>query len=365
MTPEIQTVAIIGREGDWGRRTDRLYEEAGFQNRIGSDIKTPDSLPVEEVIRRADIVHFSLPPTEIPVVIRSLGIQAFLGKKVIDNAGEKDPLIEIYKRLDRIGVSVCSTHPNCIPTQPLINQTLMVMEVGQNFGPATSVAVDIHEKAGMIPVRLPIEDHDLYMDINQYLPHLINRAHAETLIALAEKYGIDLQVAERLSTVNSTLSRLAMWRTEVLKPEISAQILRLDNPRRGDIALTLTGIIGEISQTASPEILADRFAKTKKQHDPTGEISAAKLAETTAIMEEIANLGAESVTVIIPEDKAGALREILKPFADEGINLGAIRSHTQNGSVEFRLGIKDIHRDPQLLDQLAKEIAANGATLIP
>ncbi len=365
MTPELQTVAIFGSEGDWGKKTGQLYEEAGYTDRIGCDLKDPASIPAVEAIRRADIVHFSLPPAEIPLVIKEAGIQAFLGKKVIDNAGEKDQLIEQYKRLDKIGVSVCSTHPNCIPTQPLKNQTIMMMEVGPNSGPATAVALEIHRGAGMIPVPLQLKDHDLYMDINQYLPHLINRAYAETLADLAEKYGLDLKVVDQLSTANSTLSRIAMWRTEVLKPEISAQIVRLDNPRRGDIALTLTENITGISQTASPNILKERFSKTAEELDPTGQIRTEKLAETTAILEEVANLKAESVTVTIPVDRAGALIEVLIPFADAGISIDAIQSHKTNGAVEFRLGIKGIHEDQELLDYVARGISATGATLTP
>jgi len=361
------TVAIIGSEGGWGKRTDQLYEDAGYLKRVGSDLKDPSSPTAVEAIRSADIVHFSLPPAEIPLVIQEAGIQVFLGKKVLDNAGEKDQLIEPYKRLDEIGVSVCSTHPNCRQDQPLENQTIMIMAVGNNFKSATQIALDIHQKAGMIPEYLDIAEHDIYMDVIQDPTHLINRAYAETRISLIKKFGLDAEKVERLSTVNWKLLDIAMWRTVVQDPAISAQIVRQkdDNPRRRVIAQTIARTITQISKTSDQQALAARFKSTLDKLDPTGKKRQEKLAETTAILEEIANLKAESLTVIVPVDRAGALIEILQPFADADISIDAIRSHKQNGSVEFRLAVKSIHSNPQVLEKIAQGVSATGASLTP
>lgn len=363
---ERETVAIIGSEGDWGKRAEELYEKAGFQNRIGSDIRNPNTPLAIDAINAADIVQFDVASDEIPLIINAAGITIFRGKKVIDHAGEKDELIAPYTGLDKVGVSICSTHPNCLPTQPLVNQKIMIMQVGQNWQPATKVALEVHQAAGMIPVHLRIGDHDAYMDVIQHEVHLSNRARAEARIELAERFNLDLETLEKLSTANWTLADLAMWRTLVQKPGTSAQIVRpkTNDPRRVIIAQTLTRIMTEISQTASQDELENRFRETVDKLDPTGEKRKAKLRETTAILEELANLAAESVTVRIKKDKVGALINTLTPFADAGINIDAIRSHKTNGAVEFHLGIKGILNNPQLLKTLAQALWATGSELV-
>ncbi len=368
MTPETrrETVAIIGAQGDWGQKADELYENAGFKNRIGSDLRNPNSPLAIDAINAAGIVQLDVAPDEIPQIIKAAGPAIFRGKKVIDHAGEKDMLIAPYTQLDEAGASICSTHPNCLPTQPLENQKIMIMKVGQNWQPATKVALEVHQEAGMIPFYLRIEDHDIYMDFNQYLTHLFNRTNAEARIELAARYGIDLNILDEISTANSTLSDLAMWRTAVQKPETSAQIVRFktDNPRRGEFARTAIRLMTEISQTANPAELADRFRETVETLDPTGEKRKAKLKETTAILEELANLAAESVTVRIARDEVGALINVLIPFADAGINIGAIRSHRTNGAIEFQLGIKNIHQDTQTLLRLSQLLSAANCELL-
>lgn len=368
MTPEIQreTVAIIGSEGDWGRRADKLYEDAGFQNRIGSDIRRPNSPLAIDAISAAGIVQFDVAPDEIPQIIKAAGPAAFIGKKVIDHAGEKDGLIVPYTAMDRVGVSICSTHPNCLPTQPLDSQKIMIMRVGQNWQPATKVALEVHQAAGMIPVYLRIDDHDIYMDFNQYLTHLFNRSNAEARVELAAAYGIDLETLENISTANWTLADLAMWRTAVQKPETSAQIVRFkhDSPRRQEFADTAIRIMTAISKTSDQDQLTNRFRKTVDQLDPTGEKRKEKLSETTTILEELATLAAESVTVRISKDEAGALIGVLIPFADLGINIGAIRSHRTNGAIEFQLGIKNIHQDPQTIARLSEALSATNCELL-
>lgn len=366
MTNERETVAIIGSEGDWGRRADKLYEQAGFQNRIGSDVKNPDSPLAIDAINAARIIQFDVAPEEIPQIIKAAGLAAFIGKKVIDHAGEKDGLIDPYTAMDRVGVSICSTHPNCLATQPLDSQKIMIMRVGQNWQPATKVALEVHESAGMIPVYLKIDDHDIYMDFNQYLTHLFNRTQAEARTRLAEAYGVDLDILDEISTANWALTDLAMWRTAVQKPQTSAQIVRLkpDNPRRREFAQMAVRIMSEIAQTIDQTELENRFAETVDKLDPTGEKRQEKLKETTTILEELATLAAESITVRISRDEAGALIAVLTPFADLGINIGAIRSHRTNGAIEFQLGIKNIHQDPQTLTLLAQSLSAANCELI-
>lgn len=368
MTPEIQreTVAIIGSEGDWGKKADELYEKAGFQNRIGSDIKNPRTPLAIDAINAANIIQLDVASDKIPQIIEAAGTAIFRGKKVIDHAGEKDVLIPIYTQLDEAGVSICSTHPNCLPTQPLENQKIMIMKVGQNWQAATKVALEIHQSAGMIPVYLRMEDHDIYMDFNQYLPHLFNRSSAEARVELAAAYAIDLEMLEVISTANWTLTDLAMWRTAVQKPENSAGIVRFkpDNLRRKEFADTAIRIMTAISKTSDENQLATRFRETVDQLDPTGEKRVAKLKETTTILEELATLAAESVTVRISKDEAGALIGVLIPFADLGINIGAIRSHKTNGVIEFQLGIKNIHEDPQTLARLAQSLSAANCDLV-
>lgn len=348
-------VALIGF-GRMGPPTRRIFEEAGYSSIVISDIKDPKTLSAREAIEGAGIVFFSVFPIEnIVKIIRATRDVFTAEHRVLDNASLKNPLGPGYEILDEKGVSICSTHPLCKEDQPFRGQNVVIAPFGHHPQQATIIAEKVYQEAGMVLTRLDFDRHDLTLAFNQFYPHLVNRA---VTIALAEN-GVDVEALDRISTANSRLSSLAVWRTSVQPSEISAALIRglLGQPEGQKIVSDLQNAIARIvEESQEPGRLEKTFAETVSLLDPTGQFRLVMNEETTTILERLANLKLQSVTLEIDarKNRVGLLYRMLGVFTRGEIDLSAIDSHTDGKVLRFAVGIKSGTLTPKVIKGLKR-----------
>lgn len=333
-------VGIVGGKGAMGNLTNEMLQRQGHETIICErDLDTGESNPpLHEIIQNADIVIFSVwPDNQIPGFITN-NIDHFRpGQIVLENASSKNDLIESLELLDQKGVSVGSIHPMFKEDQPLPGQKVLIMNVGNNSQKAIDFAKQIHESEGVIAVPFSIKDHDTNMAVIQFVPHLVMRAMAETFVDI----GVDLEKVDPIASANFTLFALSLMRTIVQNPRISASIIS-QNAKEEIAQQFLKKFVRSLRRTfknTDESKLTASFEKTTQRL--SSEVFRNEMnRRTIKILERLARLKVQSITIEVNEDKTGILRQILLPFETAGISLTAIDSHkSSNGTVQFSLGI--------------------------
>jgi len=347
-------VAVIGGLGRMGPVETRILEEAGFTCLV-SDIKDPKTLSAREAIRQSGIVFFSVLPIEnIGDIIRSTSDVFDETHRVLDNASLKNPLRQGYEMLDRMGVSICSTHPLHKEDQPPFGQNNLIAPFGRSPQGATLVAEQVNQKAGMVLIRIDFDKHDSTMLYNQLLPHFVNRAVGH---ALAEG-GVDIKALLAISTANSQLFSLANWRTLGQPAEISGMLISnsLQSPAGQEVVQALRDSIDTIEQQSTqPKELEATFNRDIISLDPTGETRARMNEASIIILEHLANLAKRSFIVETHEkDRPGLLHDLLGIIADNQINLNTALSQRIEGGFRFHLGVEEGELTPEIIEQLGK-----------
>lgn len=350
-------VAVIGGEGGMGRVTIELFQSIGYQT-LSQDIKNPSSPSPQEAIAQSRIVFFSVLPIEEIETIVDKSLDQFTPEHVVlDNATLKKPLAETYRKLNEIGVSICSTHPLCKHDQPLHGQKALSLPVGNNSQQASDIAEKLYKSAGMQIINMQFAEHDKNMRMVQFVPHKVMRAVAETF----RKLDVDMNKLQEIAPANFQLFNLSLWRTEVQDPRISATIianLGID-PEGIEISDAFEASFREISATRSTDSLTEKFKSTYDalNQDNLG----SKMNEKTiVVLERLANLDAKSMSVKVSEDRAGLLRELLLPFENVGISLTAIDSHKSKGDLEFELGIDEETATPEAIAATVSALTQSG-----
>ncbi|MBI3282579.1 prephenate dehydrogenase/arogenate dehydrogenase family protein [Candidatus Curtissbacteria bacterium] len=350
-------VAVFGGEGNMGRVTVELFRDLGYRA-ICPDPKDPDSPDASEAIRSSKIVFFSvLPIEEIGKIIDETEAVFEAGHIVLDNASVKRPLVEAYRRLEAVGVSICSTHPLCKHDQPLHGQKALILEVGSNSQKAVEIAERLYRNAGMITIPLSFEDHDRAMTVVQLVPHLVMRSVGRAL----EKSGVDMRALREIAPANFQLFNLSMWRTLVQDPRISATIIAnlLGNDVGRGLAQEIEAAIRDVVISNDEQELTRAFGETYSRLN-RDDLGMTMNEITTTVLERLANIQIKSVTIEAREDRPGLLREILLPFEEQGVNLTAIDSHQRRGGVKFVIGIDEKTYSAEVLARIITSLRELG-----
>ncbi len=204
------TAAVIGL-GGWGQIKAKHLKMFGF------DVITTDRCNSEqetlknnlEAIRRARIVSFSLWPIDPvnPIIeIIDQGITRGVlrpGQVVFENASVKNPLIESLKRLDSLGVSVCSVHELVNPKKKIEGTNVWIMGVGENSQQAITFVERLHRSMGLVVHHHKFLDtHDEKMALDQGITHLLRTAEDLAFLQL----GIDPNKMREIGTANFQLA---------------------------------------------------------------------------------------------------------------------------------------------------------------
>lgn len=353
-------VAVIGGAGNMGRLTVALFRDLGYKT-IVIDPKDPNSPTTSEAIASSKIIFFSVLPVEkIPQIILE-NENLFDEKKIVmDNATEKRPLVEAYRRLLLRGTKIWSSHPLCKHDQPLPGQKLLSMSVGEDDEEVKNIGESIYINAGMKVIDFSFEKHDALMLAVQ-VPHIIQRMMGRTF----EKMRVDMKFLQSIATANFDLYELSMWRTLVQDPAVSAMIVNnfIETSEGQKIISFMRDSFEEIVGNRDKDGLARSFQETYLSLGGK-EIGPGMNDKTITVIERLANLGMGSFSFITKDDSPGSLVSKLQTFADQNVSMTAVDSHRGKGTVRFDIGIEPGTSEEQL-QKIFTDLQKLGCTIIP
>lgn len=333
-------IGVVGSAGGYGRWLCEFFARRMGAEVLGHDPAQADSLAPAELLRRADVLVFSVPIQHTERVIEQYA--------AIDPARATDQLwldITSVKQMPvnamlRSGAEVVGLHPMAAPpkTPTLSGRPLVVCEARlQRWRPWFERFLTATEAAC---VHCSPELHDQRMAAIQNVVHGL---HLAQFLALA-----------RTSTNGDSPRDYLPFRTTGFEADLAttARMLQADHRLYADILLhnpnalaalrgvqtALTDIIDSIAQRDRDALLQGPFAEASAWFGKD------MLAEGHRTFERIGyllvDLSVEPFVFIhLDRDAPGSLRQLLAIFEEAAINIDSLHSsRSAQGEVHFRIG---------------------------
>ncbi|OEZ02353.1 prephenate dehydrogenase [Stenotrophomonas sp. BIIR7] len=357
-------VGIVGSAGAYGRWLRTFLEQRMGLEVIGHDPADPASDGPELLLERAQVLVFSAPIRHTPALIaeyvqRSAGREA--GRLWLDVTSVKS---EPVAAMLRSQAEVAGLHPMTAPPKaPTLKGRVMVvcearLSAWQPWVAQLCAALEAE------CVRATPEHHDQVMALVQAMVHATHLAQAGVLRDYAELLG-PLQDLMPYRSASFELDTAIIARILSLNPAIYEDI-QFGNPH---VAPMLDRLLAQLQTLRSQVEQGDDAARAAFRQqllaDNREHQGAALLADGNYTFERVGYLLADlternAISVHLPEDRPGSLRELLHVFERHGVSLASIHSsRTPGGEVHFRMGFVP-GSDLQAMQRAAVEIDASG-----
>ncbi|WP_313273817.1 prephenate dehydrogenase [Stenotrophomonas sp.] len=357
-------VGIVGSAGAYGRWLRRFLQQRMGLEVLGHDPADPRSDSPEVLVARAEVLIFSAPIRHTPALIgeyvaRSAGREA--GRLWLDVTSVKSAPVAamLASQADVVGL-----HPMTAPPKaPTLKGRVMVVCEARlsQWKPWVQGLCDALEAEC---VRATPEHHDQVMALVQAMVHATHLAQAGVLREYAPVLG-PLPALMPYRSASFELDTAIIARILSLNPAIYEDI-QFGNPH---VAPMLDRLLAHLQTLRSQVGQGDDDARAAfrqqlllDNRDSQGE---AVLAEGNYTFERVGYLLADlternAISVHLPEDRPGSLRELLHVFERHAVSLASIHSsRTPAGDVHFRVGFV-AGSDARALQQAAAEIDASG-----
>ncbi len=218
-------IVVIGGSGKMGAWLSRFFSEQGHAVTIVDPAEGPrNTRRVEDWddVARADVVLLAMPLSVGPAVLDQVLDLRPIGL-VADISSLKSHLIPRLKEGVQRGIKIVSLHPLFGPAaRTLGGRVIAICDCGDST--AVEEAAALFEGTAADIVRLPIEDHDDYMQYVLGLSHLVSILFANTLAESGKSFD-DLS---RLAS--TTFHKQARTAVEVARenPKMYYEIQRLN-----------------------------------------------------------------------------------------------------------------------------------------
>lgn len=362
--PQRPTVGIVGSAGAYGRWLQRFFASRMGLPTLGHDPSDPASDPPERLLAEADVLLFAVPIAATASVIddwrvRSDGREA--GRLWLDVTSIKQaPVAAMLRSVAEVAGLHPMTAPPAAPS--LKGRVMAVCEARlHTWRPwFDSLLAALQAEC----VRIAPEAHDRAMALVQAMVHASHLAQAGTLASCAGASG-GLQALLAVRTASFELDHAMAARILALNPRIYEDI-QFENPHVPEVLDTLSAELAALralvarGDAAAREEFRSRFLARNREA-----FGAQSLAAGNATFERVGHLLADlldrpTLSVHLPEDRAGSLRALLAVFERHGISLASLHSlRTPAGEVHFRFGF-DPTQSRAALAAAAAEIDATG-----
>jgi len=343
MIPAAPVIGIVGSAGAYGRWLRGFFEQRMGLEVIGHDPADPASHAPQVLVERADVLVFSAPIRHTPDVIaayvgHSAGRER--GRLWLDVTSVKQAPVQAMLQSQ---AEVVGLHPMTAPPKaPDLKGRVMV--VCQARVQAWQPWLErLYAALRAECVHATPEHHDKVMAVVQAMVHATHLAQAGVLRGYGEELGTLADLLPYRSA-SFELDTAMIARILSLNPAIYEDI-QFGNPH---VAPMLERLIGQLQHLQQQVRQADEPARARFRDDMLLANRAAfgepVLAQGNYTFERVGYLLADltersSLSVHLPEDRPGSLRELLHVFEREGISLASIHSsRTPAGEVHFRLG---------------------------
>jgi prephenate dehydrogenase len=357
-------IGIVGSEGAYGRWLRRFFAERMGLRVLGHDPASPTSDTVDSVLAQAQVLVFSAPIHSTVAVIdhwrnRAEGCER--GRLWLDITSIKQaPLAAML----RSGAEVVGLHPMTAPPKAptLKGRVLAICEARLDaWRPWMAQLFDALQAEC---VRVSPEHHDRAMALVQAMVHATHLAQAGVLRGYASALGPPSALLP-LRTASFEMDVAMMTRILSLNPQIYEDI-QFGNPHTAEMLDRLLAELQSLRALVGQGDEAARAAfRARHLHDNRAAFDDHALAEGNYTFERVGYLLADlvetpSMSVHLPEDRAGSLRALLDVFERHGISLSSIHSsRTPAGEVHFRFGF-GAEVAPTALSAAAIEIDISG-----
>ena len=359
--PVAPVVGLVGSAGAYGRWLRGYFEQRMGLRVLGHDPADPASDTPEQLVQHADVLVFAAPIRAVPeLVARYVALSAGRerGRLWLDVTSLKQAPVAAMLQSQ---AEVVGLHPMTAPPKAptLKGRVVVVCQARlQHWQPWLQQLLQ-----GLQGEYVHAEPahHDQVMALVQALVHALHLGQAAVLRELAVGLGgpaallpfrsgafeMDMAVISRILSLNPAIYEDIQFgnpHTGVVLERLAAQIEHLRAlVGRGDEAARAQ--FREHFLTASRQAWGDVAEEGGYTFERIGYLLA-DLTET------------RSLSVHLPQDRAGSLRELLHVFEQHGISLASIHSsRTPAGEVHFRIGfdadagLEDLHAAAQAIDR--------------
>ncbi|WMJ68842.1 prephenate dehydrogenase [Stenotrophomonas sp. 24(2023)] len=364
MSAAPRIVGIVGSDGAYGRWLARFFRERMQLQVIGHDPADPGSHSPDMLLEQADVLVFSAPIRHTPALIaeyvqRSAGREQ--GRLWLDVTSVKEAPVQAMLTSH---AEVVGLHPMTAPPKaPTLKGRVMVvcearLQAWQPWVQALCAALQAE------CVQATPDHHDQVMALVQAMVHASHLAQAGVLREYQPQLGA-LAALMPYRSASFELNTAIIARILSLNPAIYEDI-QFGNPY---VAPMLERLVGQLRALQAQVGQGDDAARAAFRQQLLADNQAAfgpqVLAEGNYTFERVGYLLADltetnALSVHLPEDRPGSLRELLHVFEQHGISLASIHSsRTPGGEVHFRIGF--VAGTPvQAVDAAAAEVDASG-----
>lgn len=349
-------IGIVGSAGAYGRWLRDWFARSLQLEVLGSDPADPAGLDPDSLIARSDVLIFSAPVRTSAALIRDYAARA--GDRArqqlwMDLTSIK---VEPVAAMLASGAEVVGLHPMCAPPKsPTLRGRVMVVCEARldHWRPWFSRFVEALEADC---VRLTADQHDHRMALVQNMVHALHLAQAAAMARFGETH---LSPEDLLAcrTVGFEADLACSARMLAGNAQLYVDIL-LGNPHAAAAVQALISELQSLHQRIlrgdGEGILADSFERARRWLD------AGPTARGNYTFERLGYLLADlsdprALSVHLPQDRPGSLRELLAVFESLQISLDSVHSsRTPAGEVHFRFGFSRATPDSALQDACAR-----------
>jgi prephenate dehydrogenase len=352
-------IGIVGSQGAYGRWLQRFFTERMGLVVLGHDPADPASATPQALVDAADVLVFAAPIRSTAAIVReytALAGGCERGRLWLDVTSIKQAPIAALLESQ---AEVVGLHPMAAPPKgpTLRGRALVVCEARlEHWRPWLSNLLAALEADC---VKAGPEQHDAVMALVQGLVHAVHLAQ----VAVLRETGLGVDDLWPFRSVSCELDLTVAARMLAGNPSIYEDI-QFCNPA---VAPMLRRVIDRLARLADLVDAQDGGRDAfRADFIDAGRawFGAQRLASGNYGFERIgyllADLGdPQAISVHLPDDRPGALRDLLTLIAAHGINLGSIHSsRTPEGEVHFRIGVGSVASGA--LQALRDAIAAGG-----
>lgn len=312
-----RTATVIGGRGQLGSRIVSCFGDLGFR-----EVRVCEQGdPFRDFVLSSTDLFFAVDANRTTDMLQATHDLLQPHHVVLDGASVKTRLIPLYRDLDDIGISVCSTHLGVVPTHPWRGAKVWICEVGPNSPRARELATELYKVKKTSTISTLIEEH-AKVELDQFFTMLEQHWFAAALRIA----GIRLEDFNLFATLNSELAGLSFGRALGQGVEIPVEIL-FTQPRKSEFMQIFQEAFAEAEHAVGSEEGLKEWmtANIEFHNDPVGTIDTI-FRKAGRVGSRLANLRMYSLAIRITDDEPGKLRQILEPFDEEGVDLTAIDS---------------------------------------
>lgn len=358
-------IGIVGSGGAYGLWLRRFFETRMGLEVIGHDPVDPASQTPEQLLEQADVLLFSAPIRCTPALIRDYVQQSAgreRGRLWLDVTSVKaEPVAAMLESQ----ASVAGLHPMTAPPKaPTLKGRVMVVCEARLETRWQAWLDELCIALQAECVRGTAEHHDRVMALVQAMVHATHLAQAGVLREYAPLLG-KLQELMPYRSAAFELDAAVISRILTLNPAIYEDI-QFGNPHAGEVLDHLLDQLGRLrALLAAGDDTARAAFRQQFLSDNREALGEQTLRDGNYSFERVGYLLADltdqrAMSVHLPEDRPGSLRELLHVFERHSISLASIHSsRTPVGEVHFRMGFVQAYA-ADVLAAAAEEIDRSG-----